>query len=89
MAKKEFTELSKARIQEKRSIVISEVFKDNISEGFTMAQQLEVEEDGRVTNIFLKNAFHISDIEGLYNLRDALNIAIQNAGRKKKEPEWD
>ena len=83
----DYNELAKAKVQEKRNIVISEV-KDG---GFTIAQQLEVEEGNRITNVFLKNAFHIDEEQGLYNLRDALNVAIAKLEAKKnsKNIEWD
>lgn len=67
-----YVELAKAKTQERRNIVISECSKG----GFTIAQQLEVDEGNRTTNVFLKGAFHINDIDGMYNLRDALNAAI-------------
>ena len=67
-----YVELAKAKTQDRRNIVISECSKG----GFTIAQQLEVDEGNRTTNVFLKGAFHINDIDGMYNLRDALNAAI-------------
>lgn len=45
--------------------------------GFTVGQQVEVQEGTKVVNMFIKGAFHIDSIEGLYNLRDALNEAIK------------
>lgn len=66
--KAHYTELSNAEITENRNIVISECSKG----GFTVAQQLKA--DG--TKVFMKGALHIDDLEGLCNLRNALNIAI-------------
>lgn len=66
--KAHYTELSNAEITENRNIVISECSKG----GFTVAQQLKA--DG--TKVFMKGALHIDNLEGLYNLRDALNVAI-------------
>lgn len=68
-----YIELARAKVQPNRSLVISECSKN----GFTIAQQLEVKEGNHVMNVFLKGALHIDDIQGLYNLRDALNVAIQ------------
>ena len=80
MSKITYSELSSADIQKNRKIVISECSKG----GFTLAQRLEVQEqNGHAMNIFLKNAIHIDDVSGLYNLRDALNIAI------KKQEEFE
>ena len=73
-----YEELARAQIQPKRSIVISSFSKG----GFTIAQQLEVEENNHKMNASLKGAFHIEDIDGLYNLRDALNVAIQRCEQK-------
>jgi hypothetical protein len=83
--KKQFTELAKAKIQDTRNVVISR--KDN--DGFTIAQQLEVTEKKRVTTVFMQNSIHIDNIQGLYNLRDALNVAIQKQEEESKEQEWD
>ena len=66
--KAHYTELSNAEITENRNIVISECSKG----GFTVAQQLKA--DG--TKVFMKGALHIDNLEGLYNLRNALNVAI-------------
>ena len=80
MSKITYNELSSACIQENRKIVISECSKG----GFTLAQKLNIEEtNGHSLDIFLKNAIHIDDLSGLYNLRDALNIAI------KKQEEFE
>lgn len=70
-----YEELARAKVQPNRSLVISECSKN----GFTIAQQLEVKEGNHMMNVFLKGALHIDDIQGLYNLRDALNVAIQKA----------
>lgn len=72
-----YEELARAKVQPNRSLVISECSKN----GFTIAQQLEVKEGNHMMNVFLKGALHIDDIQGLYNLRDALNVAIQKVER--------
>lgn len=81
--KAHYTELSNAEITENRNIVISECSKG----GFTVAQQLKA--DG--TKVFMKGALHIDDLEGLYNLRNALNITIDKVAekcRKADEEMW-
>ena len=70
-----YKELSKAQINESRNVVISECSKG----GFTMAQQLEVQEGNSTTTVFLKGALKLDNIDCLYNLRDAVNLAIQRA----------
>jgi hypothetical protein len=72
MADITYTKLSSAQIQETRNLVISECSRG----GYTLAQQVTIEEGGKKTNVFLKNAIHIGDVSGLINLRDALNVAI-------------
>ena len=59
-AKMKYLELSNAQIADKRRLVISECVKENqdtkenIQCGFTLAQQVEVEEGKRMTRVFLK-----------------------------------
>ena len=81
----EYSEISKAKVTEKRSIVISTCSKG----GYTMAQRLDTDEDGKTTSVFLKGAFHINDIQGLYNLRDAVNLAIKKTEDGLEDTDWD
>ena len=78
--KAHYTELSNAEITENRNIVISECSKG----GYTVAQQLKA--DG--TKVFMKGALHIDNIEGLYNLRNALNVAIDKVAEKEDKETW-
>ena len=95
-AKMKYLELSNAQIADKRRLVISECVKENqdtkenIQCGFTLAQQVEVEEGKRMTRVFLKNGIHVASIDDLYNLRDAINDAINKYEEKKNdEEEWE
>lgn len=82
----EYTELSRAKVTESRNIVISNCSKG----GFTIAQQLEAKENDKTTSVFMKGAFHIEDIHGLYNLRDAVNLAIKITEENvDSDEEWD
>lgn len=82
----EYVELSRAKVTESRNIVISNCSKG----GFTIAQQLEAKENDKVTSVFMKGAFHVEDIHGLYNLRDAVNLAIKISEEIiESEDEWD
>lgn len=78
--KAHYTELSNAEITENRNVVISECSKG----GFTVAQQLKA--DG--TKVFMKGALHIDNLDGLYNLRNALNIAIDKVAEKEDKEMW-
>ena len=77
MAKKSnkstYTEISKAQITDTRNIVIS----DCSAGGFTIAQRMDVKEGKHTNQVYMKGAFHIDDVHGLYELRDAINLAIQ------------
>ena len=85
-SKIEYHELSRAKVTDSRNIIISNCSKG----GFTIAQQLEAKENDKTTSVFLKGAFHIEDIHGLYNLRDAVNLAIKISEENvNDEAEWD
>lgn len=85
-SKIEYTEISRAKVTDSRNIVISSCSKG----GFTIAQQLEAKENDKTTSVFLKGAFHIDDLHGLYNLRDAVNLAIKITEENvNDEAEWD
>lgn len=71
--KLQYKQYAKAKIADFRNLVISACSKG----GFTMAQQVEVNENGNPMCIFLKGAFHIDSISGLIAIRDALNETLQ------------
>lgn len=78
--KPKFRILSTAKIKAQRSAIIS---KHLGSEGYTLAQQIDLKENGKVVPIFIKGAMHIDSLEGLYGLRDALNEAIRSEENEK------
>lgn len=85
-SKIEYSEISRAKVTESRNIVVSSCSKG----GFTVAQQLVAKENDKTTSVFLKGAFHIDDVEGLYNLRDAINVAIKYAEENTvPDEDWD
>ena len=84
-SKTEYKEISKAKVTDSRNIVISNCSRG----GYTIAQQLVANEDGKDTTVFLKGAFHIDDIHGLYNLRDAINLAIKTSEDGIPDENWD
>lgn len=84
--KVEYKEITRAKISDTRNIVISECSKG----GYTIAQQLSViDSDDRFLNMYIKGAFHIKDLKGLYHLRDALTIAICQIEDKITDEHWD
>ena len=85
-SKVEYNEISRAKVTDSRNIVISTCSKG----GFTIAQQLEAKENENTTSVFLKGAFHVDDLHGLYNIRDAINLAIKIAEENlDNEADWD
>ena len=85
-SKIEYNEISRAKVSDSRNIVISTCSKG----GYTIAQQLVAQEDGKTTSVFMKGAFHVDDVHGLYELRDAINLAIQIGETNSPEDgTWD
>jgi len=84
-SKIEYNEISRAKVTDSRNIVISSCNKG----GFTIAQQLEAKEGDKITSVFLKGAFHVDDLHGLYNIRDAINLAIKVTEENSSDNEWD
>lgn len=87
-SKIEYNEISRAKVSDSRNIVISACSKG----GFTIAQQLEAKENDKITSVFLKGAFHVDDMHGLYNIRDAVNLAIKITEENMKNEDnedWD
>ncbi len=78
MNKVEFTKISTAKIQEKRDMVISRCSKG----GYTLAQRVFVKEGNNTTTVYMKGAIHVDSIDGIVNLRDALNVVIEEASEK-------
>ena len=85
-SKIEYNEISRAKVSDSRNIIISTCSKG----GYTIAQQLVAQEDGKTTSVFMKGAFHVDDVHGLYELRDAINLAIQIGETNSPEDgTWD
>lgn len=76
-----YVELAHARVQENKDLVISRFSKG----GYTIVQQIEFDEGDYKMKVPLKGAFHIKGSEGLYNLRDALNVAIKKIEEENKK----
>lgn len=92
MAEITYKEICRAKIANTRNAVISKCSKG----GFTLAQQLEVQEGQNKTSVFLKGALHIDSLESLCELRNALNVvikkeqeAINTNDEIEPDEEWD
>jgi len=71
-----YRRLASSKVEGSKNIVISECSKG----GYTLANQIVyVDEKGARFDMFLKGALHVPDMDGLVNLRDAINVAIKNA----------
>lgn len=88
-----FKELCRAKVSKIRNIVISKTDKG----AFYIAQQLDVldEDTGKNINVFLKGALKVENIDGLYILRDSINLAIkkveddtEDSGDSKDDEDW-
>jgi hypothetical protein len=80
-SKKAYVEISKAKIKDKRNIVISRI---DDTENYVVAQQAVTEVDGKQSVMFIKGAIFIESLESMYNLRDALNEAISKEEDRKQ-----
>jgi hypothetical protein len=76
MLKYKYNELSTVNVSKNTNIVISECIRNSEPYGYTLAQQVELDEGDKKIKVFMKGAIHIKDIDCLYNLRDAVTHAI-------------
>lgn len=88
--KAEYEQLSSARVTKSKNIVVSKCSKG----GFTIAQQLVVNDDQNEVSVFLKGAYHIRDVDALVSLRDAIDEAIEKSVESNDENveddyDWD
>ena len=81
MGRLTYKELSKQKFKEQRNVVISEAFdRDNNSLGYSIAEQLVTEEDGKEIKVFLKGGLGIVDADGLLQLKNAVDNACIKLG---------
>ena len=81
MGRLTYKELSKQKFKEQRNVVISEAFdRDNNSLGYSIAEQLVTEEDGKEIKVFLKGGLGIVDADGLLQLKNAVDTACYKIG---------
>jgi len=71
--KVEYHELARCRISSAKSAVISECSRG----GFTIAQQVDVPDDGTLSSVFLKGALHVRGRAELQAIADAIAVAIE------------
>ena len=73
MVRSNFVEIANATLSNRRQAVISRL--DDGS--YTIGQRLEVYDGEKKMNVFLKGALHAENLEGLQNLRDAINVVLK------------
>lgn len=71
---KTFTELGRTKINDNRILVVS---RNNELGGYTMAQQITVNEDKHTMSIFIKGAVHVGDLDGLMNLKHCIDEIVE------------
>lgn len=81
----EYNELSRCRISSARFAVISECSKG----GFTIAQQVEVPDEGVLSTVFLKGALHVRSRAEMQVLVDAIGEAIEKYDAEHETDEED
>lgn len=72
MEKITYKEIACAKVNENKSLVISECSRG----GYTLGQRLTVDDNGKKVDVFLKGAIHLDSIESLENVRNAFEKAI-------------
>lgn len=76
----QYTELATSDLSPTRLAVISACSKG----GFTLAQKLQVDEQGKTTSVFLQGAIHIDTLDALFELRDAINLALLRVAKNNE-----
>ena len=85
MNKLTYKELTNAKVSKNKTVVVSSCSKG----GYTLAQKIKVkDEDGKEMDVFLKGAFMIESLDGLYELRDAINTAIDEIENGSEKEDW-
>lgn len=78
-----YKEISQGSIGDNRNVVVSKCSAG----GFTIAQQIVVDDEGGKFGTFLKGAIRIKDKEALQSFYDALGVAIEKL--ENEEADWD
>lgn len=81
---KHFDQLGSVKITKHRNMVISRC--DN--GGFTIAQQLVTDEDGKVTKVFMKGAIFIDGVESMRAVERLLARVLKSI-EEQEATDWD
>lgn len=82
-----YEELSKFEISNSRDIVISKCSRG----GYTIAQKVLIDNDGKPNKIFLKGAIKMEDKNDLLMMRELVDNAINKIDEEEESEniEWD
>lgn len=87
MGRLTFRQLSTRRFKENRNVVISEAYDTETQKvGYSIAEQLVTEENGKETRMFLKNSLGVVSEDGLLSLLDCVLEACDKLGLIENEP---
>lgn len=85
MGRLKYKEIAKQKIKNNRNVVISETYNENNEIiGYTVSEQMVIEEDGKETTMFLKGGLGVLSEEGIANLLEAVKSANEKILSK-----WD
>lgn len=84
MAEVAYTEIAKCKVSKNRNVVVSSCSKG----GYTIAQQIQVVEDGKIVSLFLKGAIMVKDVSALSDFAHMLLEAVEREQAEIAE-EWD
>lgn len=78
MGRLKYLELAKERIKPQRNVVISKTIdSENNFLGYSITEQLVINEGERETKVFLRNGLGILNREGLEQLRNAIDETLE------------
>ena len=73
MEKTTYKEIASGKINENKSLIISECSRG----GYTLGQKMNVQDNGKTIELFLKGAIHLDNYESIVNIRNAFNDALE------------
>lgn len=85
MGRLTYKEISKQKFKDQRNVVISKVYNvENKFIGYSVAEQFVGEESGKEIKVFLRGGLGILSNEGLLQLKEAVDRALENEGLLKQ-----
>lgn len=85
MAFSKYDQMGATKITKNRNMVISRCLPNG---GYTIAQQLEVDEMGKKTKVFMKGAIFVDSTEHLRDVKNMID-SILKIVEEQENTEWD